>query len=338
MKKLFSTGDVHPRDRFDYWHSVACNNIVGHSSTPECRQTFAAEIETGMLADTELVLFENSPMSVARTAKHIAQSQGDELFVCRQAAGLLALEQDGRQLVLGAGDVTLLDPLLPYSAEFSAGSKLLVIKVPRRELAARIGKTREMVAISLKPSEAGHHWTSSSLAMLPRAAGRMTPTAELVAKNQILDLIAVSLLNARGSLGPCISSARSGALLNVRAVIESRLSDPHLNATSVAAAAGVSIRYANALLAEENTSIMRLVLGMRLARCRQALEDPLQGNRTVSEIAYGWGFSDMTHFGRSFKAVYDVSPRDYRKSASGLRRGAVAANADCGKLVPARGT
>jgi AraC family transcriptional activator of tynA and feaB len=125
-------------------------------------------------------------------------------------------------------------------------------------------------------------------------------------------------------LGPCISSARSVALLNVRAVIESRLSDPHLNATSVAEAAGVSIRYANALLAEENTSIMRLVLAMRLARCRQALEDPFQDNRTVSEIAYGWGFSDMTHFGRCFKAMYDVSPRDYRKSANGLRRGAVA--------------
>jgi AraC family transcriptional activator of tynA and feaB len=68
---------------------------------------------------------------------------------------------------------------------------------------------------------------------------------------------------------------------------------------------------------------MRLVLAMRLTRCRQALEDPLQDNRTVSEIAYGWGFSDMAHFGRRFKAMYDVSPRDYRKSANGPRRGAV---------------
>ena len=120
---------------------------------------------------------------------------------------------------------------------------------------------------------------------------------------------------------PCISSARSVALLNVRAAIESRLGDPGLNATTVAEA-GISIRYANALLAEVNTSIMRLVLAMRLARCRQALEDPLQNNRTVSEIAYGWGFSDMTHFGRRFKDMYDVSPRDYRKSANGPRRGA----------------
>jgi AraC-like DNA-binding protein len=94
-----------------------------------------------------------------------------------------------------------------------------------------------------------------------------------------------------------------------------RISDPKLNAATVAEAAGVSARYANGLLAKECTSIMRLALAMRLQRCRQALEDPLQNHRTLSEIARGWGFSDMTHFGRSFRAKYGVLPRDFRKSA-----------------------
>jgi AraC family transcriptional activator of tynA and feaB len=80
------------------------------------------------------------------------------------------------------------------------------------------------------------------------------------------------------------------ALLNVRTAIESRLSDPTLDPASVAEAAGVSVRYANALLAEQDTSIMRLIRTRRLARCRMALEDPLQNRRTVSDIAYGWGF------------------------------------------------
>jgi AraC family transcriptional regulator, positive regulator of tynA and feaB len=88
----------------------------------------------------------------------------------------------------------------------------------------------------------------------------------------------------------------------------------------VAEAAGVSVRYANGLLAKERTSIMRLALVMRLQRCRQALEDPLQNHRTVSEIARGWGFSDMTHFGRSFRAMYGVLPRDFRKTRDNVNR------------------
>jgi AraC family transcriptional activator of tynA and feaB len=244
-----------------------------------------------------------------------AQSPGDELFVCRQVAGALALEQDCRQIVLEVGDVALLDPLLPYTARFSSGSKLLVLKVPRRALEARIGNTRGMVLRPIKASEAEHRWTLSCLAMLSDVAGNMTPAAQQIAQDQTLDLFAVSLMNVIGRLRPRVSSARSMALLNVRAAIEARLSDPALDALTVAASAGVSVRYANALLAEEDTSIMRLTQARRLARCKKALDDPLQNHRTLSEIAYGWGFSDMTHFGRSFKSMYGVLPRDYRRLA-----------------------
>src|ERR1700731_559940 len=113
MKKLFSTEDVHPRDRFDYWHSVVCKNLVEHASNPVCRQTFEANIETGMLADISLFLFENSPMDAIRSAQHVARAGDDELFLCRQISGTLALEQDGRQASLEAGGFALLDPRLP---------------------------------------------------------------------------------------------------------------------------------------------------------------------------------------------------------------------------------
>ncbi len=270
-----------------------------------------------MLAGTGLVLFENSPMDVSRTVKHVAQSESDELFICRQTAGTLALEQDGRQLVLGVGDVTLLDPNLPYAARFAAGSKLLVVKVTRDALEARVGRIRDLTAIALKPSKPQNRWTSSFLAMLPSVSGRLTVTAEEIASNQVIDLVAMSLLDACGSSRSRISSL---SLLRVRSAIEARLSDPTLNATTVADAAGVSVRYANGLLAKECTSIMRLALAMRLQRCRHALEDPRQNHRTVSEIARGWGFSDMTHFGRSFRAMYGVLPRDFRKARDSLDR------------------
>ncbi len=44
----------------------------------------------------------------------------------------------------------------------------------------------------------------------------------------------------------------------------------------------------------------------------------LQTHRMISEIAYGWGFTDMTHFARRFKAAYRLSPSDWRRNAKGL--------------------
>jgi len=312
MNKLFSTMDVHPRDRFDYWHDVACKNIAGHSSKPASRQAFEAQIESGSIADMGLILFENSPMTVTRTARHIAQSESDSIFVCQQVRGSVALEQSGRQITLQAGDLTLIDPLLPYFARFSGVSKLLVLKVPRPDLRARVGETREMVAIPISGCDPRFGSTSSFVAMLPRIDGSITCAAEEMAKDQALDVIAWSLLNAAALPKSRVSAARSIALLNVRTAIETRLCNPALDPQTVAEAAGISVRYANALLAEQSTSITRLIRTRRLMRCQVALEDPLQAHRTIGDIAYGWGFSDMTHFGRSFKAMYGVSPQYYR--------------------------
>jgi AraC-like DNA-binding protein len=315
VELLFSTADVEPRDRFDYWHSVACRTIVDHSSRPQCRHTFEAELQWGALADIGVVRFTLAPMEFSHARRHLAQVKGDELFVCRLAEGTIALEQNGREAVLAAGDVTLLDPLLPYSGHFPTASELLVLKVPRREIEARVGKARELVGRLIRPGVAEHGFTSAFLAMLPDHAGNLEALAAEIVKDQALDLVALSLARAAQAGRPRLSSARSLVLMSIRAAVEARLADPALDAGAVAAAAGVSVRYANAVLARAGTSIMRLIWDRRLARCRKALEDPLQAHRTVSEIAYGWGFSDMTHFGRRFKAAYGMLPTDCRRLA-----------------------
>jgi AraC-like DNA-binding protein len=116
---------------------------------------------------------------------------------------------------------------------------------------------------------------------------------------------------------PRLSSARSLTLVSVRAAIEARLTDSALDAGTVAAVAGISVRYANDVLAKNETSIVRLVQARRLERSRRALQDRSQTHRTVSEIAYGWGFSDMTHFGLPAQRVPQA--REMRLSGRHLR-------------------
>jgi AraC family transcriptional regulator, positive regulator of tynA and feaB len=317
MKKLFSTADVHQRDRFDYWHEVACKNVVEHACRPLSRLSFSAELEADSMGPIGLVQFANSAMDVSHTLRHARGAQSDDVFVCLQVSGALALEQHFREVILNAGDMTLLDPLEPYLAHFSLTSELLVLKVPRRELEARVGKTREIVARHVRPIDSERRLASSYLAMLPAHTGISTRAAETVISNQALDLLAIAMAKTMQDRPARVSSARSIAVLSIRAAIESRLSDPNLSPMTVAAAAGISVRYANALLAQEGTSLYRLILARRLERCRRCLEDPTQAHRTISEIAYGWGFSDMTHFSRNFKKVYGGLPRDHRRLPQG---------------------
>lgn len=315
MKTVFSTEHVHPRDRFDLWHSVARRDVVDHTSTPRCRNTFRAQLRSGSVGAIGLVLFQNSDMSVTHTRRHIAHANTDELFICRQFGGRVALEQDGRQVVLDSGDVTLIDPRLQYQARFSEDSEVLVLKIPRQLMEARLGQTQEMTARLVKSSTAGNGLLSASLAMLPLHTDGLGLAAEALLEPHLLDLITLSIGGTIAEKRPRTSSARSLVRVRLRAAVEARLADRTLDSTTVARAAGVSVRYASEVLAEESTSIVQLIQARRLARCRQALEDSLQTGRTVSEIAYGWGFSDMTHFSRRFKAAYGVLPSEYRRRA-----------------------
>ena len=178
VKTIFSTSPVHPRDRFDYWHSLACKEIVGHDSLPENR----------------------------------------------------------------------------------------------------------------------------------------------IVGNHVLDLIGLSIARTTGSATVGVSNLKAFLLGQIRSVVEARLADRDIDGQKVADIVGISVRYANAILAEQDSSLHRLILSRRLSRCRAGLEDPNQRQRTIAEIAQGWGFSDMTHFGRCFRAAFGVSPREYRNAAAQPQR------------------
>ena len=127
-----------------------------------------------------------------------------------------------------------------------------------------------------------------------------------------LDLVALAFGTAGGSVQ--LSSTRTTTLIRLKSIIETLLHDPTLKPANVAEAAGISVRYANALLAHEDSSLERFIILRRLHRSRQALESPAHLSRTVSEIAYACGFSDLSHFARRFKAEFGRSPAEFRST------------------------
>ncbi len=200
MKTIFSTSEHSPRDRFDYWHSVARENIVDHDAEPVDRLGFQAEMKLAALGDIAFILFENSPMTVDHRPEHIAYATDDPLFVCRQVGGRLALDQDGRQVILESGDIALLDPRRPYAGRFSEGSRLLVLKVPRFELGSRIGETRDLTTRALPRVDGDTSLTSTLLAILTNHLDRLSPATEKAVKYYVLHLLAIGFEKLRGVL------------------------------------------------------------------------------------------------------------------------------------------
>ena len=312
MKLLFSTSSVHPRERLAFWHEEATKAFVAHEFSTPNRRNFQAEISVGLLGNIGLALFKSNEARVVRSQSCLRFADDDDIHLCHQTSGSMTMHQDGRDAATKPGDVYILDPRRPFEFSLASNTRTLVFKVARSEVQARLGEIANYTATPISLRRPVSALASEFLASLAERAGAIDPVTGTKLAQQALDLVALAFETAKGGVAQ-LSSVRATTLLRLKSIIESKLNDHTLSPTVAALAAGISVRYANALLAGENTSLERYFMRRRLERCRQALVSPAHSSRTITEIAYSYGFSDLSHFARRFKEQFGCTPSEIRR-------------------------
>lgn len=312
MKTIFTVDDVHPRDRLAYWYDVAKDVYVGHSCIIEKGAPLRVAIEAESLAYISVSILRSDSARFIRSAQDVLTSSDSDCFFCVQLEGHVIWRQDGRDEMSRPGDLVLMDPRRPYELIYCDAGRLLILKVPRRQIEQRIGPTIGLTAVPVRGDDGIGALMSGFLRMLPDRLPLADDGLQERLANHVLDLAAMALLAQIHRGGLSLSSAKTLALASLRSAIDRNLGDPQLDSETVAHAAGISVRYASQLLSEEGTTIQRQILTRRLEQCRRLLADPAQAHRSIIEIAMSWGFSDASHFGRRFREAFGVSPRDYR--------------------------
>jgi AraC family transcriptional regulator, positive regulator of tynA and feaB len=316
MATTFSTDDVHPRDRLAYWREVATKGFARHTFRPTDPMNYDGAVRLGFLGELGVADFECDPGEVSRSANEISSSDGDDLLICAQIDGEGDATQDGRRGVVNGGSFCLLDTRRPFRTNIYRRTRSVIVQVPRQKLDVRLGPITSLTAHTMDGQKALPALAAGFLARLPSCLDAVDVVAAAGLAEQALDLLALALSSETGQNVIALSSSRAATLRRLKFEIESRLADPDLRPSTVAEAVGISVRYANALLSAEQTSLERYIVQQRLERCRRALDDPVQELRSIGEIAYGWGFSDLSHFARRFKAAFGVSPSDYRRRSA----------------------
>lgn len=153
----------------------------------------------------------------------------------------------------------------------------------------------------------------------------MKPFEMRVLLARIRNLIAVrAKLRERFSLDIPIKPVESGRstrddafLRNVIDIIEERIADPDLTVESLSQDVGMSRVYLHKkLTALTNHTPSDLIRTIRLKHASRLL---LEGDKTVSEVAYDVGYNTPSHFTTSFKKQFGHSPTDYVASFTARR-------------------
>jgi hypothetical protein len=122
MPRIWSTANVHPRDRVACWVDGLCDTIVHVDCEPRLDQPFFGELCADSAGEIRAATYSSVGQVVTRSPRKIGQRPSDVLTLGVQLVGQAFGSQDGRELVLRPGDLVLYDTFA-LSASHSTSSR-----------------------------------------------------------------------------------------------------------------------------------------------------------------------------------------------------------------------
>lgn len=299
MSQVWSTTDVHPRDRLAYWIDGLARNVTTVECEPRRDQPFFGEIRAEVLGPIGVMTYSSVPQV-------FAQSQPRAVFTLGlQMEGHGLGSQDGRDTTLNPGELVLYDATRAFRLAFYSSFVRIKLTLPRSALVQRVGSTEHLIGRRIDGTAGVGALLAALLRDLPRRADAIPATVRGRVAEHLMDLIATALL-VDDADAP-LSTSRT--LAHIKAWIDAHLGEA-LSVEGIAKACRLSTRHLNRLFEREGTPLMHYVWGRRLARCHRDLTDQAMRKRPVSDIAFSAGFNDLSHFSRAYRARYGCTPRD----------------------------
>jgi AraC-like DNA-binding protein len=251
---------------------------------------------------------------VRRTPRLIRGNAKDYLKVCLPLRGRCLVAQDGREAFLTPGDYVLYDNSRPYSATF--GRHFLTVMIPRDLIRLSPRHLSHVTARRIGGQHGLGALVSSFLRELGNPDTGMLQAGDVYLADAVLDMLAASFAERLSSDAtvPAVSG-RSELLLRIHAFIETSLSEPYLDVTSVAEAHHISVRQLQKLFESDGCTVTQWIRDRRIEHCRRDLADTRCADIPVGSIAARWGLVNAAYFSRRFKAVHGMTPTEYRAHA-----------------------
>lgn len=308
MLEHFTTARVDRDTKLGWWNALLEETYSGLRASP-IKSRFDAEIYRWPLGETHLTRPRSSAAVVTREHRLGPPSEQSLAFhLLHHGAGPLRLQQRGRDISLGAGDLVICAGEEPYRFDIDGDHELLIVELPKRLLADRVPFIDDLVATQISGNTPGARILRSYLLSIWREGDTPPGPAMLDAFSATLvDLLALPL-----NMDQVDPNAPEPPLVRrMKRLIDAHFADEDMSPATLAAELGVPLRTLQAATARCGITPLGHIMRRRLERAAELLI--LESNRQVIQIAYDCGFSDSSYFARQFQKRFGLSPSHYRQ-------------------------
>lgn len=322
MEINFNTLKEDQREQFPYWKEAVCRSYVhlDCSTGKQQMKSFQGKIQLEKLSRLSLSLVSGDAHIVKRRKQDISQETDDFFLVSVQLKNKSIIQQRGNVEELQPGDFALYSSTEQYKLDLKKDFEQLVIQIPKSELLARLPSAEMLTGKRVHCCNQETKLISDSLMNFSMVAINATEILQHHLQNTILDLVSTGLASVSNQKYT-LSQPEQSLIIQIKAHINSNLTDPNLDRTMVASKmGGISVRRLSEIFAHDNNSVAAYIRKKRLDNIARELHDFRFKQQCISEIAFRWGFENSQHFSKIFRNQYGMSPREYRNQTATIIR------------------
>jgi AraC-like DNA-binding protein len=311
LMEIYSTSQATNGDERPYWNRAIHDIFDGMQlHYDDDKQDFSGKIVSRQLG--QLQLSHTTSSHPHHSIRRDRPSQ-DYLWLCFVQSGHTYITHRDHAAELAQGDFVLLDTTAPTSLDFSGDFEGLWIGAPGAALECKGLALHKVLGCRIDGNSGAAYVASKMLEAVPSQLPTLDDRVAMKLCNNLLDTVSTALGSTRSDSISTALPPRRAILQRIQSFIEAHLHEDTLTPVMIAKEHGISLRYLNKLFEQEGLSVARQIWIRRLDSCRVMLENPLQMNVYISNIAYSCGFNNISHFNRAFKTRFGCSPSAYRK-------------------------
>jgi AraC family transcriptional regulator, positive regulator of tynA and feaB len=297
------TATVSWRDRVALW-SDTLTTVCGPLRTEPLDATLDGSMTFGAIGRLQIGHIAVSRHRVGLTAELARAERHPVAKVIIQTAGVSVYEQRGDRVVLTPGDGLVYDVSQPHAILSTETTEHFVVTVPHDLVAGRGIRLDRLSAQQFSARTGVGRLAADLIHSTFGELSTISPTCEADLAASLLSLMFLSLPNEA-------ADASEAFRHRIEGYIRDQIRDPELSIDKIASALRCSKRYLHMAFAASDRSITDHIWSTRLDGCRGDLAR--HTDRTISEIAFAWGFSSSAHFSRAFRKRFGVTPSEFRR-------------------------
>ena len=317
MYQTISTMEIPAHQRLDFWRDVSSQIFVPldcHEASSCGSTSFQAEVRHTSLGEMDLMCLTASAHAVARTGSHLACDSESCFLVSVLNRGTGYLIQDDRKSEQSCGDIVLYDTTRPYEMGFHDEFSKYVLKIPRHLLSGYVPRPERLCSQSIGSGSGVRVILKGLLDTLSQDTySELTQIERDATARAVIELISGSLNQLSDSLPSDPGKLKAYHLARIKSYVKENISDPELSCELIARALRMSVSSLYRAYEGEAVPLAQWIWRTRLESCANDLRNPALKNVSASEIAYSRGYSNFSHFSRTFKKSMNLSPSEYRK-------------------------